>query len=139
MRSSKNPHRPRGGPGFHTRDSHSKFKNSALLHKTQVTDSYSHLTSLEISSNALSFIGILFQVTRPHWNSLLMNFNSLGNLFQAPRRATRPVRHQAPRMTIRPVGHQAPHKAIRPVGHQTSRRAIHPVEHRAPRRAILFS
>ena len=49
------------------------IQNSGLLHKSQVM----------VSSNALDLIGILFQRTRLHWNSLPSHPDSLEIFFNA--------------------------------------------------------
>ena len=157
MHPFNNLHRPRGGPGSHTRDIHSKFKRSDKRN-TKVRLA-SQILSYGLSQDT-RFHWILFQGTRLHWNSLPRHSNSLefsskalGNIsipfkgirilsnirhvgHQAPRRAIRLVGHQTPRRAIRPVGHQTPRKAIRLVGHQTPRRAIRPIEHKAPHKTI---
>ena len=97
MHPFNNLHRPRGGPGSHTRDIHSKFKRSDKRN-----------TKVRLASQILSYG--FSQDTRFHWI-----------LFQGTRilHAIRFVGHRAPRKVIRPVRHRAPRRAIRPIGHQT--------------------
>ena len=67
MLSSNNPHRPRDGSGFHTRDGHSKFK---------IQDCFTN-SQLWTFPVALDSIGILFQVIRIPRNSLPTHSASL--------------------------------------------------------------
>ena len=168
MRSSKNPHRPRGRSGFHTRDSHSKFKiqNSGFFHKIPSYETLpTHPASLEFSSKSLDFIGIIFQVTRLHWNSLQSHPDSLefsvnalgftGIVFQVTRLHwnSLPSHPASLEFSSKSSGftgilcqrtrfhwyslptHSASVKNI----FQASHRAIRPVRHQAPRRAIPSS
>ena len=158
MLSSNNPHRTRGGPEFHTRNSHSKFKIQDCFTNPKLRTLPTHSASLEFSSKSSRSIGILFQHTRLHWNSLLshrIHWNSLpthsaslefsskssesiGILFQHTRLHWNslpshpdPLEFSSHTLGFIGILFQAPRRAIRLVGHQAPRRAIRPVGHQA--------